>query len=455
MDKILIIGGNAAGLTAASRARRLNPRLKITVLEKLPQMAYSTCGLPYFVSGLVPADRLISHTPESFKEERGIDVLTNVRVESILQPRKRVEAVRTDTGEALQFSFDRLLISTGVRPRVPPFPGMNLGNVFTLGNLPDAIRIREAVLNAERVSIIGAGYVGLEMAEAVHALGKGVTIYERQPHVLPAVDADIAQIVEYELRRFGVQVLPNANVLALTGGERQENHQPRVTAVKTASGLGVAPADVVLVDVGVDAETSLAKAAGIHIGQSGAIAVDPYMETNLLGVYAAGNCAEAYCPIRRRAVTSAVGTTAAKQGRIAGENLAGRRSRFNGAIGTAVLKVFELGVARTGLTSEEAAAESIPVVSARIEAQDRASYYPGTRKVWVKLIVERASRKVIGAQAAGYGEVSKPVDVAATAISCGMKVDDVEQLDLAYSPPYSSLWDPLLIAAQAVIRRLE
>jgi NADPH-dependent 2,4-dienoyl-CoA reductase/sulfur reductase-like enzyme len=179
------------------------------------------------------------------------------------------------------------------------------------------------------------------------------------------------------------------------------------------------------------------------------------METNVPGVYAAGNCAEALCAIRRRPVLSAIGTVAAKQGRVAGENLAGRRAKFHGSLGTTVLKVFDLAIARTGLSSRDAAAERLSFTSARIEADDRASYYPGARKVWIKLIVDRESRRVLGAQAAGYGDVAKRIDVAATAISGGLTIDDVAQLDLAYSPPYGSLWDPLLVAAQAVIRKLK
>jgi NADPH-dependent 2,4-dienoyl-CoA reductase/sulfur reductase-like enzyme len=198
----------------------------------------------------------------------------------------------------------------------------------------------------------------------------------------------------------------------------------------------------------------LAEKAGIHMGRTGAISVDAHMETNVAGIFAAGNCAETFCSIRRRPVLNYLGTVAAKQGRTAGENLAGRRTKFMGALGTTVLKVFDLAVARTGLCSEEADAEGIATVSARIEAPDRAAYYPGSGKIWVKLIVERETRKLVGAQVAGYGDASKRIDVAATAITSGMPVEDLAQLDLAYSPPYGNLWDPLLIAAQAVLRKL-
>ncbi|HET9218426.1 MAG TPA: FAD-dependent oxidoreductase [Terriglobia bacterium] len=449
MTKIVVIGGNAAGLTAASRAKRLDTRLDITVLEKLPHIAYSTCGLPYLLAKIVSADQLISYSPETFEHDRGIKVHNLVQVNSIVPGRKRIEAVHTETGEAMEFAFDKLLIATGVKARLPSIPGTQLKNVFSVLSLQDALRILDPLTAASRVAVIGAGYAGLEFAESLRGLGKKVTLFEREPNVLPGVDPDIAQIIEFELRRFGVEVLTSSNVLALVGQDG------RVNGVKSASGLGVTPADLVLLDTGVAPNTDFVQDTGIQIGLTGGIAVDEFMETNIPGVYAAGNCAESVCAIRRRPVLSAIGTVAAKQGRVAGENLAGRRSKFYGDLGTTVLKIFDLAVARTGLSSREASAERLSFTSARIEADDHASYYPGARKVWIKLIVDRENRRLLGAQAAGYGDVSKRIDVAATAISGGLTVDDVAQLDLAYSPPYGSLWDPLLVAAQAVIRKLK
>ena len=448
MEKIVIIGGNAAGLTAASRAKRLDPRLDITVLEQGPAISYSTCGIPYFLAKMVAADDLISYTPESFEKERGIKVHVNTRVDEIAPSRKRVTGTRLDTGERVEFGYDRLLIATGVKPKIPDIPGTSLKRVFTLTNLEDALRINEVLGAAQRVAIIGAGYVGLEMAESLHSLGKTIHIYEREGHVLPGMDDDMARIIEYELQRFAVSLSTNAKILALVGGEAG------VSGVKAASGLGIQPADMVLLDTGVVPRVDLARAANIQIGTTGAISVNAHMETNVPGIFAAGNCAETFCAIRRRPVLNYIGTVAAKQGRVAGENLAARRTKFLGAIGTTVLKVFDLAVARTGLCSDDAAGESISVVSARVEAPDRAAYHPAARKLWVKLIVERESRKIVGAQAIGYGDASKRVDVAAAAITAGLRVDELAQLDLAYSPPYGNLWDPLLIAAQAVLRKL-
>jgi len=449
MESIVIIGGNAAGLTAASRAKRINPSLDITVLERLPQIAYSTCGIPYLLSKLVEADHLISFTPEKFQEERGIRVHNQVQVNAIIPGRKRVEATRVDTGESMTFAFDRLLIAAGVRAHIPNIPGNDLKHVYSILSLQDALRLQQHLETASTVGIIGAGYAGLEFAESLRTLGKTVRVFEREPHVMPTIDPDMAQIIEFELRRFGVEVFTSAKVLALTGQDG------RVQGIKAVSSLGIVPADLVLMDTGVSPNTDLVADTDIRIGLAGGIAVDEHMETTVPGIFAAGNCAETFCPIRRRPVLNAIGTVAAKQGRIAGENLAGRRAKFRGSIGTTILKVFQLGVGRTGLSSREAAIERIPCVSARIEADDRASYYPGTSKIWIKLIVERESRRVLGAQAVGYGDIAKRIDVAATAISSGMTIDDLAQLDLAYAPPFGSLWDPLLVAAQAVLRRMD
>lgn len=448
MEKILIVGGNAAGLTAGSRAKRLDPRLGVTVLEKGPFISYSTCGVPYLLSGLVAPGDLVRYTPGSLRQERGIDAHIGIEVDSILPSRKMVTGKRTDTGEAVRFDFDRLMIGTGVRPRLPEIPGVDRKNVFTVTGLADVAPLEAALADAQDVVIVGGGYVGLEISESLRAIGKTVTIYERREHVLGSVDEDIARIVEYELVRNGVRLRTGAEVEALVG------ESDRVSGIKARGQLGAQPADVVLLDTGVVPNVGLAVEAGIRTGPTGAIAVNEYMETNVPSIFAAGNCTEAFCSIRRRPILHYVGTVAAKQGRIAGENMTGRRAKFAGSVGTTILKVFDLAVGRTGLSSSEAASERIQAVSARIEAMDRAAYYPNARKIWVKLIADRDSRKVIGAQVAGYGDVSKRIDVAAIAVTTGMTVESLSEADLGYTPPYSSLWDPIHVAAQNLLRKL-
>jgi NADPH-dependent 2,4-dienoyl-CoA reductase/sulfur reductase-like enzyme len=447
-DTIVVVGGNAAGLTAASRARRLDPRLRITVLERTPSAAYSTCGIPYFLAGDVPHESLISMTPAAFLRERDIEVATSVEVDSLLPSRRVVVGHRTDTGESLTFRFDRLLLATGAKAAVPDIPGTDLPGVFSILNLEDALRSRPRLDAARRVGIVGAGYVGVEMAEALRRMGKEVTLYEQRRGVLSALDPDMSRIVEYELERHGVSVRTGARVTSLVGGNNG------VEGVRTGGSLGVCPADAVLLDTGVEPNSSLALPAGIHLGASGGIAVDAYMETNLPGIFAAGNCVETVSLLRGRPAPEHLGTVAAKQGRVAGENLAGRRTRYQGSVGTTILRAFDLGIGKTGLNAEEAASEQIPHVSARIEALDRAGYFPGARKIWIKLLASRDTGRVLGVQAVGYGDVARRLDVAATAITAGLSTDQLAHLDLAYTPPFGSLWDPLHVAAQAVLRKL-
>lgn len=447
-ERVVVVGGNAAGLTAASRARRIDPRLDITVIEATRSVAYSTCGTPYFLAGEFDADALISMTPADFERDRNIVVHTLVQADEVLPSQRRVIAHRADSGESLSFRFDRLLLATGVKHKAPGIPGTDLSGVFSLVNLDDARTIKPALDGIRHAGIVGAGYVGLEMAETLRRLGKDVTLFEQEPHVMPALDADISRIVEYELLRHGVSVRTGSRVTALTG------EQGRVSGIRSESNLGIHPVEAVLLDTGVTPNVDLAAAAGIRRGSSGGIAVDSHMETNVPGVFAAGNCAEAFSILLGRPTLEHLGTVAAQQGRVAGENLAGRRSRYLGTIGTTLLRIFDLAVGKTGLSLQEASRERMPVVSARIEALDRARYNTRARKIWIRLVASSRDGRLLGMQSAGYGDVARRVDVAAAAIASRLTVDDVSRLDLAYTPPFGSLWDPLQVAAQAVLREM-
>jgi NADPH-dependent 2,4-dienoyl-CoA reductase/sulfur reductase-like enzyme len=447
-EKIVVVGGNAAGLTAASRARRLDPRLEITVLERAPHAAYSTCGIPYFLAGDVDQESLVRMTPADFQRERQIEVLTSVRVDEVAPSRRRILATRTDTGEAFEARFDRLLLATGVVPNVPEIPGTDLPGVHTLVGLTDALRLAPELEGAAQAGIVGAGYVGLEMAEALIRLGKKVTLFEGRDRVLPGLDADMARIVEYELRRNGVRVHTHQKVTALAGDG------DRVRSIHTGRSLGSTPVDVVLLDTGVRPNVELARSAGVRTGEGGGIVVDPWMETNLPGIFAAGNCTEAFSRLHARAVPGYLGTVAAKQGRVAGENLAGRRTQYAGSVGTIILKAFDLAIGKTGLSSDEAQSERIPFTSARIEALDRAAYFPGAGKIWLKVLAATDNHRLLGLQGVGYGDVARRLDVAATALTSGMTLEELANLDLTYTPPFGSLWDPLHRAAQAALRNL-
>ncbi len=459
MEKLLVIGGNAAGLSAASRAKRLKPGLEVTVLEQGDYISYSTCGVPYFIAGLVAeSSQLISFTPERIKRERGIEVLTRARAVEILPAMRRVR-FEYQGSDIRTLDYDKLLIATGYRARIPEWlAGAKASNLFTLIDLADGLRIKQAVDGLsggrQRAVIVGGGYVGLEMAEAFAARGLAVTLIEKERASLAGLDPDISALVAEELRSNGIHLCQGAEARAV----RVEGGRARAVGfARNADGarLEWSDAEIVLVDTGIEPNVELARAAGIALGKTGAIAVNEYMETSCSGIYAAGNCAEARHLVSGAPVLDPLGTVASKQGRVAGERSAGRRSRFLGVVGTIAVKVFGLGVASTGLTCLEAQRLGYDIAWARITAHSRNDYYPGSGPITVKVVAERQARRLLGAQLVGRGEVAKRADVVAAALTNHMRVDDASQLDLSYTPPFAPLWDPLLVALNALLRELE
>ena len=449
MPKVLVIGGNAAGMTAAGRARRLDPGLEVTVLERGPHVSSSVCGTPYFISGDVPrAENLIRYTPEAFQERRGARVLTGVAAEKLDLSRRRVVARNLETGREIAFPYDRLLVATGYAPRRIEAAGAELGNIFSLANLSDALAIRSALeRRPQRALLVGAGLVNLEMAESLSRRGVAVTMLEKCDHIVPGLDPEMADLVEAELARHGVAVWKGRSVRTFFG-----NPDGRVQSAWVSGIAEPVAADIVLVDIGVRPETGLARAAGIALGRSGAIAVSERLETSAPSIYAAGNCAETLHLVSNQPVANALGTAANKQGRVAGENLARVPAVFRGVLNTWVVRVFDAAVARTGLTEQEARACGFLPVAAQITAGARARYL-GEEPVTLRAIADRASRRLLGVQAVGGG-ADKRVDVAAVALTAGMKVDEAAQLDLGYAPPYSQVWDPFLVAMNALLRYL-
>jgi NADPH-dependent 2,4-dienoyl-CoA reductase/sulfur reductase-like enzyme len=449
--RVLVIGGNAAGMTAASRAKRLDPSLDVTVIEASPRIAYSICGLPYFLSGRVSElSELELFTPASLMNERGIAARVGCRAVELAAPQRKVVVEDQHSGERETLGYDRLLIATGYRPVTPDVDGVHLQGVFTASRLGDGEAIATWLNSrrAQRAVLIGGGYVGLEIAEAMVARGLTVTLVESSPQVFPALDSDMAKLVEDELSRHGVEVMTNRTV-ARIGARRNGD----VEAVELGPGSLRLPADLVFVDVGVAPSVELAAKAGVDIGASGAIAVDERLETNFPGVYAAGNCAETHHLVSGRRSWVPLGTVAAKQGRVAGDNLAGRRSRFIGAVGTSIVKVFDVVAARTGLTSEEATRAGFSLAASTIEGRSRAAYFGGAPAT-VKVLADRDSGRLLGAQIVGSPEGASAIDVAATALTAGMSVGDAAQLDLAYAPPSGALWNPLLVALNTLSREI-
>ena len=431
---LVVIGGVAAGLSAAARARRVDPRLDIVVLEKGPVISYGACGLPYFIEGRVrEARQLIVYTPEYFRKERNIEVRTGARVVSIAHPRREVEL---QSGGRVH--YDHLIIAAGARCDTAGIAGAEQPHVFTLHTLEDAERMRRFIREKRprRAVVIGAGYIGVEAADALRRNGLRVTVLERSANVLLRDDPHFTAAVRKQLEKHGVELRCGV----------------QASAIEPESVAGVA-CDLVVVSAGFKPNVEMATEAGIELGRTGAIRADDRMETNLHGVYAAGDCAETMHLVTGRPTWIPLGTTANKTGRVAGANAARNRERFAGVVGTSIVGIFGVGFATTGLSVEQARAEGFSPVAARIEAPVRPRYFPGAQTT-VELVADRATRRLMGGSVVGEEGAAGRINVIAAALQSRLRVDDFEQLDLAYSPPFAPVWDPLLIAAQQLIKEL-
>ena len=432
--RLLVIGGVAAGLSAAARARRMDPAAQITVLERGAAISVAACGLPYYLQGQVKSlDELVGYTPESFAAERQVEVRTGAEVAEIRHSRREVVLAG---GE--RFPYDRLIVATGARPDPSGVDGWNQTQVFPLHTLDDAWRLKCFLETRapKRAVVIGTGYIGLEAAEALRANGVRVTILASNSEVLGRTDESIGKPVIEHLERCGVEVRLNTRV--------------RVIDVGSVEGV---PCDLVVLATGLRPNVELARKAGIETGPSGAIRVSPGMETNLWGVYAAGDCAETTHLVSNRPVWLPLGSTANKMGRVAGANAAGGREVFPGIVGTAIVRVCGLGVGMTGLSESQAKRDGFQPVSVRIEARDKPRYFRG-KPLAVEMIADRGSRRLLGGVVMGEEGVAGRINVLATALAARMRVDDVAWLDLAYAPPFAPVWDPLLTAARQLAQLL-
>jgi NADPH-dependent 2,4-dienoyl-CoA reductase/sulfur reductase-like enzyme len=431
--RLVVIGGVAAGLSAAARARRLDASLDILVLEKGDAISYSACGLPFFVEGRVRSrGELIVYTPEHFRRERNIDVRTGAEVHAIHHSSRQVALAG---GERIH--YDRLVIATGARPD-RRFAGADQPHVFTLHTLADAERLLQFLRERKprRAVVIGAGYIGLEAADALRTHGLSVTLIEGSDFVLNRPCADLTNAVRGHLEQFRIELR-----LGVT-----------VREIEPASVNGV-PCDLVVLSAGLMPNVEIAAGAGVDLGRTGAIRVTDRMETNLTGVFAAGDCAETTHLVTGAPVSIPLGTTANKTGRVAGANAAGRRERFPGVAGTSIVRVCGLAIAMTGLSPAEAKKEGFDPVSASIEARERPKYFWG-RQTTVRLVADRGTGRLLGGMVLGEAGAAGRINVLATALAARMRLDDFEQLDLAYAPPYASVWDPLLICAQQLRRQM-
>ena len=438
----MVVGGSDAGISAALRARELDGSAEVTVVMADAYPNYSICGLPFYLSGETPDWHALAHRTCGDIEAAGVHLLLDHVAEHVDVPGQTLH-VRPPSAAAVNLSYDQLIIATGAQPIVPPLPGVDLPGVHVLHTMEHSFAIDEALTaGARTVVVVGAGYIGVEMADALTRRGVNVTLVEMADSVLTTVDGELGGEVAAELSRHGVEVATGTTVAGISSdGERLI--------------VGGTPdferhTDLVLVAVSVRPATGLAETAGATLGHGGAVSVDRGMHTAVPGVYAAGDCAETWLCLLERPAYLPLGTTAHKQGRVAGENAVGGCRDFAGSLGTQVVKVFNLAVARTGLRQEEAIAAGLDALTSDVTVDDHKAYYPGAVPLRIRLTGDRSSGRLLGAQLLGglSAQVAKRVDICATAIFHGMTVDALVDLDLAYTPPFSSPWDPVQMAAQ-------
>jgi len=440
MSKIIIIGGNAAGLSAAAKHRRIFKESEIVVYEKGGYLSYASCGLPYFVTvaGTTP-DSLIEREKEQFEAE-GIRPHLRHEVLAVMPQKKKVLVKNLVTGAEFEDAYDKLFISTGSYSMKPQVPGTDLAGVFTFKSIDDGIAVKNWVSRPEtgEIVIIGGGYIGFEMAEALAGIGKKVRVIHRSERLLKTFDPEIAALARQELERLGVEINTNENIRAIAGDKKAE---------QVITDKGAYKADMVLLAVGVRPATSFLKDSGIALGKNGAIVIDRQMCTNLPDIYAAGDCAEIYHMVKKANDYIPLATTANKCGRIAGENLGGRQIEFPGTLGSAAIKVGRLELARTGLSEAEAASLGFDYKTTTITAYNKPTYYPGSYEIQLKMIYEKGTKRVLGAQGAGNSGVVLRIDAIAAAISGGLTAEQLGYQDFCYAPPFATVWDPVNILA--------
>jgi len=444
--RLVVIGGDAAGMSAASKVRREQPQREITVFERSPHTSYSACGMPYYIAGLVDEpQKLVARSPEKFREKFNIDVRIRHEVLAIDPAAQRVWVADLEQGSEAWEPYDQLLIATGAEAIFPPLANSDADGIFSLSTLVTGIRVME-FLDRElprQAVVVGGGYIGLEMAEALVRQGLQVSLIEKGEQVMGTLDPDMGVLVSDALREIGVTLYLNESLVGY------EATNGRVSGVVTDQ--RTIPADMVIVGLGTRPNSRLAADAGIVLGEKGAIRVNPRQQTSATNVWAAGDCAESFHLISRRPFHIALGTVANKQGTVAGTNLAGGYATFPGVVGTAVSKICKFEVARTGLTEREINGLGLLYRTATIKSKTRAGYYPGAGWIMVKLLAEQGSGRLLGGQIVGLEGAAKRIDVLATALTAGLTVQQIVDLDLSYAPPFSPVWDPVQIAARKLL----
>lgn len=448
-NRLVVIGGDAAGMSAAAKVRREQPDRDILVLERTAYTSYSACGIPYFIGGLIEeADRLVARSPETFRNEYDIDVRTRHEVTSIDPDNRKVEIYDLENKRSFNEPYDQLLIATGARPFCPEVPGSDADGIFGLSTLASGLRVQRFLDREKprRAVVVGGGYIGLEMAEALARQEFDITLIQAAPEVMETLDPDMGALISEALIDIGVTLYREEKF------ESFETENGKVSAVVTDK--RTVPTDLVVLGMGVRPNSDLAEKAGLELGFRDAIKVDDRMRTSADNIWAAGDCAATRHRITGKPFYVALGTVANKQGLVAGVNLAGGDARFPGVVGTAVSKICDLEVARTGLQEKEAEEHGYDFASATIESKTRAGYFPGSGTVTVKLLGEKGSGRLLGAQIVGLEGAAKRIDTMATALTAGLSAAELVDLDLSYAPPFSPVWDPVQTAARQLVKKV-
>lgn len=438
--RFIIVGGVAAGASAAARARRLNESASITLVERGPDVSFATCGLPYFIGGeIAQRDALAVQTPQTLKALLALDVRTGTEAISIDRSAKRVELRHLASGTTEWLPYDKLLLTPGAVPIRPTLPGSDDPRLFTLRSLQDMDRIKAAATTAQRVTIVGAGFIGLEMAEQFVRIGKTVTLVELTDQILPPLDAPMTRLIEDELRRHGVELVLGDSVAAFESGNP--------LTCRLASGRTI-PADLVVLSIGVRPDTALAHTAGLALGPRGHIRVDSFLRTSDPSIYAAGDAIETDDFITHERTAVPLGGPANRQGRLVADHVfrCSTVQPYAGLLGTAIVRVFDAAAGLTGWTEKRLHAAHRPYHTITVNDSHHAGYFPGAKPLLLKLLWNPENNRVLGAQVTGLAGVDKRLDVIATAIAGGLTIDDLAQLELAYAPPFGAAKDIVNLA---------
>lgn len=439
--KIVIVGGVAGGATAAARLRRLDEQAEIVVFERSGFISYANCGLPYYIGDVITdSDQLTLQTPESFHSRFRVSMKVHHEVTALYPEKHMVSVKNLETGEEFQKTYDKLILSPGAKPTQPKLPGTNIDKLFTLRTVEDTLRIKDYIQKNQPKSAIlaGGGFIGLELAENLRELGMDITIVQRPKQLMNPFDSDMAAFIHNEMRKHGVKLALGHTVEGFR--ETQDGVQ---VLLKDEAPL---QADMVVLAIGVTPDTKLAKEAGLELGIKGSILVNEHMQTSAPDIYAVGDAVQVKHYVTGQAALISLAGPANKQGRIAADHICGKNSTYPGSQGSSVIKVFDMTAAVTGVNETNARKAGLDVDKVILSPMSHAGYYPGGKVMTMKVVFEKETYRILGAQIVGYEGVDKRIDVLATAIHAGMKAQDLAKLDLAYAPPYSSAKDPVNLA---------